>query len=362
MKRYLYVMLYLLLIMGCSTVPKVVPHPWNKTLSDEEIIQGSTIAIETTILSTPLIGSQELLEEEIAQKAKSLLERRGFYISNSNYQYKMKVLFSVEKQLETITTSMIQNSNYSGSAMTVKSGYGITLANLISETVQVSKSEVSTNQYDTYTYSFACEIYTASGKLIWKNDAIQKAYKFNVLDYITPMLQIAFSSLPKDENIYPRVPKIKETQVKNFLSAKVYQTYLRCPALPNLICFEDYWLEDYEYKPHKFKQNYSKNPQAFMVYIDLLQTAEFAIPGSKIKKWDNPLDMNNWRTVYLIGKYYLGNDQNPVNIVVKLKGTPSFYVVSKCNIVTDEEYNSYYQKYNLWINKLTEFFDFFEKG
>ncbi|MDD5408385.1 MAG: hypothetical protein PHW06_06320, partial [Candidatus Cloacimonas acidaminovorans] len=84
--------------------------------------------------------------------------------------------------------------------------------------------------------------------------------------------------------------------------------------------------------------------------------------GSKIKKWDNPLDMNNWRTVYLIGKYYLGNDQNPVNIVVKLKGTPSFYVVSKCNIVTDEEYNSYYQKYNLWINKLTEFFDFFEKG
>jgi hypothetical protein len=51
-----------------------------------------------------------------------------------------------------------------------------------------------------------------------------------------------------------------------------------------------------------------------------------------------------------------------VNIVVKLKGTPSFYVVSKCNIVTDEEYNSYYQKYNLWVNKLTEFFDFFEKG
>ena len=61
-----------------------------------------------------------------------------------------------------------------------------------------------------------------------------------------------------------------------------------------------------------------KHVVALSAYIDLIQTAEYALPQGKEKN-TNPLDRDIWSKVQLGGIYYLGNDDIPRKILINLK-------------------------------------------
>ncbi|MCB5286911.1 MAG: hypothetical protein LHW64_03810 [Candidatus Cloacimonetes bacterium] len=63
----------------------------------------------------------------------------------------------------------------------------------------------------------------------------------------------------------------------------------------------------------------------------------------------------------MIGRYYLGQDEAPVNVVINLKGTSHCYMVDKCRLVSDESYQQYLDKYNAWKLALVDYYKFFEE-
>jgi hypothetical protein len=82
----------LVFIVGCAqnAVPKTVSLPWNRSLSSEKILPASRISVFVECESTLLLGSDQLVEDEIAALVGELLSRRGFSVTEQNPKYKMK--------------------------------------------------------------------------------------------------------------------------------------------------------------------------------------------------------------------------------------------------------------------------------
>jgi len=370
MKKLLYFVILSAVLFGCTTVPISVPLPWNRSLSDENIPAGAVIAIEVQSQSTPLLGSESLVEKEIADKAASLLTRRGFKIADQNYQYKLKISYQIDYSLKSSSYQSNYTSNsYSSYNKSTSGGYGVILAQMVALSFATNKSVATTfiNDYDVYYHTIACEFLTQQNRIVRKYDTRVESKDIDILRVCGPLLQIAFSELPKVENIYPRVPKLNEARFSDFIGVSIRGRRFRCPALPNYIRFATGSGDSQSISSFNQSALSSslirgfEHSEATMAYLDLLETAEYALPACNEKLWVNPVYSEVWKKVVLIGKYYLGSDAQPVNVIVYLSGTPDCYIVTSCQLVNDDVYTLYQNKYNRWVQKLSEFYNFFQR-
>lgn len=367
MKKYVMLAVSIAFLCSCTVVPVSVRRPWNRTLAEENIPAGSSIAIEVRSISTPLLGTESLVEKEIADKAASLLARRGYQITDQNYQYKLNIYYKTEQQSKS-STSLSSYNKTSVSYPYVRyqgGGYGVNLAHSIAASIASSEpyTETSTVSYDLFYHTIACEFSNLFDRVVWNYVTTTESLNKDLLRVYAPLLQMAFSSLPTDENIYPRVPKLNPDRFDDFSNVYILGNYYICPALPHLILFWNRHNLDSVYgrSLRDTASSLSRNREATFAYLDLLETAEYAIPACKEKHWDDPTDKIIWRKVNLIGKYYLGNDPQPVNIIIELSGTPKNYAVTNCRIADESEFELYQTKYNKWVQKLTEFYDFYQE-
>jgi hypothetical protein len=304
-----------------------------------------------------------LVNEEIATTVKELLTRRGFIVSEQNPKYKMKLQYQTEitkqKILMSSSYASTSTSNYgSGSDF---SGLGVIFA-LAMATATASNTSYSKTidiERDMYKHRLACEIYSESDEVIWQNETYLDSHQIDILNDYIPLLQITLSSLPTTDKVIPRVKKLNKDRLQDFANINLNRTKFMCPALPNHIRFvNSRYYNDKSYP--KSGQLGISDPTATMAYIDLLRTAEYAIPGGNEKDWKNPTQKSLWRQATLIGRYYLGQDETPVNVVISLKGNPGSYTVHKCRLVSDEAYQKYLDQYNAWKLALVDYYRFFE--
>lgn len=354
MKKILFLVLASLLLAGCATVtvPRTVYRPWSRTLMDQDIQVGASMSVSVETMSSPLLGSEKLVENRIAEKATALLERRGFTFRDSNPQYNLKISYQVTPELQEVTS----NSSYSGSrsaAYTRSTNLGVMLAQSVAATSTQNAVQTQTTsvKYEVYSHLIACEISDQSGKLVWKYDSRADYSSMDILDIYTPLLQVAFSSLPTSGEVIPRVPKMKTGRYTDYASIYVKDKYIMCPALPNYIIMSEYGqsVDRSASLRDRYGIENQYDGEAMLAFLDLLETAEYAIPGK-----------HGWEEATLMGRYIVGNYATPVNLVIDLKGTPSCYIVQKARLVNDKEYSQLQQVFNQWIQRITEYFDFFE--
>ncbi|MDD3143015.1 MAG: hypothetical protein PHG32_02345 [Candidatus Cloacimonetes bacterium] len=350
MNKILFFLLVSLLLAGCATVtvPRTVYRPWSRTISGQDIQAGSEISVTVHTQSTPLLGSEQLVENRIAEKATALLERRGFSIRDNNPQYKLKITYQVAPGVKEYTST----STYSGSksaTFTRSTNLGVMLAQTVAAAMTQSavQTQITSVKYDVYNHLVSCEMFNQSDHLVWKYDSRTSTGNIDILDVYTPLLQVAFSSLPSSGEVIPRVPKLKYGRFDDFAKMYIKNRNFLCPALPNYIKMAQYiWSES--------------DQAAILAFLDLLETAEYAIPNNTRRSSRNPTDIYLWTKVTLIGKYYLGNDTTPVNVVILLSGTESSYEVTTARLVSDEVYAKLQEHYNQWVAQLRDFYDFYE--
>jgi len=363
MLKFIIPLVCLLALSSCSTVPKTVYRPWNRILSDQEIQIGAVISIFVETKSTPLLGSEKLVEERIKEKATALLQRRGFLIRDNNPEYNLKITYQVIPGVEEITFTKNYSSG-SYEAYSKSNNLGVILAQSISTafTQNAVLSQTTSVKRDIYTHLVSCELINQNGQLVWKYDSKTNAESIDILNVYTPLLQIAISSLPSSVEIIPMVAKLKQERFNDFVNLFIINRFYMCPALPNYIQIED--SKGYDNQSSDNHQNSSwvkrSDQPALMAFIDLLETAEYAIPNSSEKKWKKPTDNMLWKNVTLMGRYRLGNNDTPVNAVIMLKGTPNCYVVSSARLVSDQEYAKLQEKHDHWVGRLKEYFNFYE--
>jgi len=359
MKRFtLYSLLGILLfVSACSMVPRQIPKPWYRTLRGEQVQKGASLSIIAESDGTPLLGSDDLINQEIVETAKSLLLRRGFVLDEPNPDYVLKIKYITDKESDI----SIQNTQeyplyYAGSTSNMNDAFGVLLASALSTSYYISsKTTITTNSYKRYNHLINCEIYNRDNAQLWKYDSRVASKSIDFLEHAHSMLQTAFCTLPSTGKVIPKVPLFREDKLLDYAQLYMENRLFVCPALPSFIRFGGVYRSPDGFIPFGISE-----PKYLMAYIDLLQSAEYAIPKGSKKNWTNPTQRSLWKKVTLVGQYYVDNENTPINVVITLNGTGAYYLIKSCKTVSSDEYNSYLEKRKDWEEVLKEFFSFDE--
>ncbi|MBN2407288.1 MAG: hypothetical protein JXJ19_06300 [Elusimicrobia bacterium] len=362
LNKRLPLLMLLLLITGCATTPTTkVWHPWLRTLKNEkEINIGSKLTVDVKGKTDPLLGSEVLLQNKIRYYFKQLLLRRGYEIVNSNADYNVILEYSTSRNDKQYSYSQVYSMNKNeytyDTLYGINHGLGVSIAMAVNSLTNKSAT-VATNEtinIETYIHSISIlfnEVKTNNA--IWKGEATWDSNRLDLGKDIEPAIRLLVSGLPLNDKIYPRVKKIKQGKETNYYELECKNKWFFCPALPYNIFFtlpsESNAIPDGV-----------KNPEALVAYIDLIQSAEYALPTGS-RNYKNPLLKSLWSKVVLGGKYYMGTDENQIKVLIKLKGTNEGYIVNKCIITTDEEYSKYENQFGKWKNALEDYYNIYEE-
>jgi hypothetical protein len=351
-------------IVGCATVPKIrVWRPWTRVFSSTENIQpGARIAIRISGHTIPLMGNEDLLIDRISEKTKYLLERRGFIIDNALYEYRLVLMYETKREDKTMVSSSI--SSLSRAALTYyllrgsrkSHSLGVSIAQDISALlISTYGYEKSVTNEESYCHTICVEIYNSSDDLIWKGESNWDSRNIDILSDMIPGLQLIFSDLPSNPSIIPEVPEVKPSHILNYYKLNVINSWFACPALPYRISFG----QNVDLSTDTPPPNVS-DPNAFAAFMDLIQTAEYALPtGGNVG--DDPLRESLWKKVMLGHQYLLGPDKKPINILIKLHGAQDGYYVSKCWIASDKEFVNFQKELLNWKIALEEYYNLFRQ-
>jgi hypothetical protein len=358
----------LLLIGGCETVPSLrVSQPWVRSLTSNQTIDPTkTIKIEVSGSTSPLLGNEQLTSEKLNASLSHLIKRRGFSIDNRSYDYLVKLSYKTDRNDKMRLSSTVSSANSqayaisTGAGVGTTSGLGVSIARAIG--VLTSRSSAVANQTAdqivSYTHTISIELSNKDGTILWKGESTWDSEELNLISGIIPALQLLLSDLPSDKAVRPEIPEVKDTHVINYYRLECKGVWFTCPALPYRILFanNDFASANEVLLPHSVS-----NPNAFATYVDLIQTAEYALPDGDENDWKDPLDISLWKKVTLGGQYFLGSQKTPVNILIELSGKSEGYYIDECKIASDKEFAVFNAKLTRWREILSDYYDFYQK-
>ncbi len=344
----------ILFIVGCSVTPKIETYrPWNRSFSTDEIIPNTTINVLVNGITTPLISDEVLYKNEIKNTLMELLTRRGYNVTDSNPFYQLSLDYRTERFDKTVQLASSYSSSSKYYYSSSSSALGVLVASLIiGQNISSTANSQSVSSTETYfTHTISIKLTDKSNKIIYTGESTWDTKRLNMLSELTSSLQILLSNFPSDLSIIPRVNKIRTDGQVNYYSVNCNNYWYSCPALPYKIYFQQLY---YSSLPTSIK-----NPEALEAFIDLIQTSENALPTGD-DDYKNPLDLSLWRKAMLGGKYYLGQDETPVNLIIELTGKMEGYLIAECKVVNDEEYASFEYNISKWKDALKKYYDFYE--
>jgi hypothetical protein len=361
-------LLTIIFITGCatSTVPiHRVNRPWNRTIdNNQDVLVSSKISIVVNGVESPLLGATDLVDSKMKEKCETLLLRRGYRIVEDNASYKLFLKYRTDRADKIASSSL--NSSYNSTFMLNGNkginGLGVSLASSIAAMATQSENTTinSTYQIQSYSHTISIEIYDSYSKLAFDGDVTWDSSELDIMDGSTTAMQTVLCNLPSDPTIIPSIKKLKKENTVNFYHTFCYNHIFSCPALPYVIYFSA--SDPYYPFSEAAGQNPIKDAYALPAYIDLIRTAEYALPsGKKVSDWRNPADIYLWRTATLGGKYLIGPRKDQINVLINLTGEPSGYLIKSCRIVDDAEYSVFKNNYDLWVKTLNDYYDFYEK-
>jgi hypothetical protein len=340
-----------------------VPHPWIRSLkTTDRINTNSKLKIEVSGSTLPLLGNGELTDEKIREKLSLLLERRGFSVDSSSADYIVTLIYKTERHDRFRSYSSVASTNFQAFGISTSagagatSGLGVSIARAVSALASKSTtvSEQTTEQMLSYIHTISIEFRQRNKQVIWKGESTWDSDELNLINRIVPALQLILSDLPSDIGTRPEVPEVKENHISNYFKLECENNWFTCPALPYRIFFEGGRSSG---KSGSTVPRGVENPSALAAYVDLIQTAEYALPDGDEKDWNDPIKVSLWKRATLGSQYFLGPSKKPVNILIKLTGKTDGYYISECKVVPDAEFEKFSVQFSKWRQVLQDYYD-----
>ena len=363
MTQCMLLLAILLGIASCAKVPKVSCwRPWVRVLPQQNTINpGSSISVIVNGECPPLPGNNSPLKHELKELIGGLLQRRGFVLVNEDSDYQVKLTYKIVRN-DMIVSNIVSIPNMNWAQSWGQYGYGITAAHMVSATTtSVTTQQIAnTHSREMYNHALSLEVLNRAGDVVWEGEASWDSAELNLLWKAPSVLQLLASALPKTNDVPPKVKLVKVYAAKNFYRIYCRDIWFSCPALPYRIAFEEPKSSTKQSRTRKNSIPKSvKNPEAFATFLDLIKTAEFALPMGTTD-YSDPLDTDLWTWVSLGREYLLMPGEKRVPILIELRGTASGYEISECKIATPSEYQTFLENMDKWQNALTQYFDVYE--
>ncbi|MDA3950877.1 MAG: hypothetical protein PF508_16845 [Spirochaeta sp.] len=324
MKKSLVFLTVSIVFASCYTTPQQTA--WTP-LKIESGVPGNidleepiSISFETT---GPWTGENRLpLDGEIKTRITELLSRRGFDITDDDSTNRIDISVAVEREERRVIVS------YSN-------GIPMTASRVV------------------FVYDMRIDGYVGD-EVVWNWYSTWISRTGNPKATISSAVAQAFSNLDSSGSIIPSVPELKESHVENYYQAYVKDEEFSCPALPSVIRASGVSSTT---GTATFLAKLSP-PTALPAYVDLLQTAEFAVPyGFSLPS--SPISSGNWKSVELGGTYLLGPDEEQIRVIIRLTGMSDYYFISEAKVANDEEWTEFVERWEEWQAKIDEFFDMY---
>jgi hypothetical protein len=348
-------------VLGCGSTPVVREQPqWTRTLaSTRGIAPKAKIRITVSGSTTPLLGSEQLITDTVRAQLSTLLKRRGFAVENTGTGYTAKLTYSTERNDKSRSpgfASSTLSTDVMTRPMTTSAGLGVGVAAAVGSLTSRSASAASqsSEQLSAYTHTIALELRDRDGAMAWKGESTWDSNELDIMDRIVPALRVLLSDLPADSTVRPAVREVKTTHTAQYYLLECVGVTFACPALPFGAAF------DYAKINSNAKADVPRavhDPFALAAYVDLLQSAEYALPSGSEEDWKTPMRSSLWKRVTLGGQYALGKDKKPINIIIKLLTTPNGYTVDECAVIADDEYAKFSGQLTKWKQALQEYYD-----
>jgi hypothetical protein len=352
----------ILLLTGCgATTPTLqVPKPWTRTFGDPQNIEkSSTIFLQIEGEENQLLLNNSLLNEEIYRIIESQLKRRNFSLTEieEDSDYILNVRF-LSKEVQVMRSEL---STYQSSSQINYSGTSTGILAALAVGAQSSSSKLSTktetSSQTVYRNVVGFVIKTLDEDIIWTGESTWESSSVDILSLFPTVSQILLSNLPGYGEVTPRVPAVNPEKEENYYKLYIQGRYFVGPSLPYVINFERS-LSDPNSLSRDIKIEGVSDPRISYSVIDLIQTTEYAVP--KNPDYDDPLSTGQWNRVILGGRYYIGDDRQPSNILVELRGNKSGYTINNAKIASKSEYDIFLQDLSKWQNTLYEYYNVFE--
>ncbi len=354
MKKVFILLLFSsLYLTSCTTFPtKRVWQPWTRTFLDNqnELLPGTTLKVNVAGSTESLLGNENLFQNDIKKRLVNLLERKGYKSTESNSDYNLILNYKTFRHDKIETNSIAASS--SSNLYYVNSdtdALGVAIAGLImglSHTSNKSRAQTTSESIESYNHIISIEVFK-NNDVLFKGESAWDSYSPDLRRHLTTALQIILSNLEADNNVIPSVSEVNYNKRKNYYNLKVRDVEFSSPALPYEISFNTY--------------SEISDPVAFEAFVDLLQTAEYALPLGD-DEYSNPIDPYLWNEVMLGGKYYIGKNSKPSKILIKLTtSVDGGYLVKRCWLASDEEYKEYENQLSKWKTALKDYYDVYSE-
>lgn len=366
--QFVVAVIVLSFLTGCRSLPNQLDLPWFRHLHSGEIPSPPAhISVTVTGSTRPLIGDEALLVANIRHSFEFLITRRGFVLDRDNPDFVAQIEYRTERydrlNYSSVTQAVHSSAAVSGVGINTRASQALGVSLAMSITALSASGSTTaiqtTQQYTSYTHSISIQLRNRAGRLIWKGESTWDSPSLDLGSRIVFPLQLILSDLPSDGSVIPKVNRVKDSHALNYYRVECDPpNWFTCPSLPYRIFF------DSRERPSPLLNavpKQIKDTKALAAYVDLLQTAEYALPGGDSTDWGDPLKPTLWNSVTLGGKYYLGDDNQPTNILIELTSKPDGYYITRGAIVSDDEFQKFSERFDRWKHALNEYYDFFDE-
>lgn len=347
-------------LAGCATVPMVeVYRPWKRVLQEGEPIHTrATFRLSVEGEASTLLGDSRLVNIELKDRLADLMERRGLDVGAPAPEFEAKLMYR---------TQASERSDWSSSFSTSSSnmtGVGVGLGVLAAQSVGAQFNRSASSAVTTggtrvvYAHVLTLEVRRTDGLLVWKGESMWDSRHPDIIPYSRTGIQLLLSGFPSDSQLRIPVPAVKKSGAESFYQQFCDRNEYACPALPNPIVFNPS-VGGMAIPMQGFDS--IKSRRMLAAYVDLVQTAEFAVPAGDERDWEKPVEPGLWRHATIGGRYSVGADRSPANVIIELRGTASNYVVASAEVVSDEEYAKFEERLAKWRAALQTYFDVYER-
>lgn len=369
MKKYIFILFPLTIIFSCTSTPSIpevsINKPWEYIGTTEHFIPSSSLSVVVESDFPFSDGDNQLINSDIRNDIEQYFHRKGYAIDPTDGGT-ISIDVTIKEVEKSYTNFYSSTSNFSMNYNSLQSIgvlasniYTAHQANILQSNFSGNSTRLSASDITVFRYYITIEYQNPLGEKLFEGYSTWDSEILSPVNSLSTQLISMLSIFPAQID-YVTIPEIRDTHVGIFYELEIYKRMFICPALPHPVYFTPPFTTEGSSVPYnRLESEYTALGPVLLAVYDLISNSEAALPLYHREDL-SIIDADLWREIRLGGQYFIGDSEEPVYLLVDLKGEEYGYRISSINLVTEDNYNEYLHSLDNWIIELRDYLTYFD--